>query len=63
MQYELMTGWLNTPSFISSLTTEQFMDLGYTVIPEPSSFVCMSLLGCVGMAYSLRRKVARWFSK
>ncbi len=28
---ELMTGWLNAPSFISSLTTESMRDLGYTV--------------------------------
>lgn len=34
---ELMTGWLNTgnPQFISSLTVQSLMDIGYNVAPVP----------------------------
>ncbi len=49
---ELMTGWLNSPLFISSLTTEGMRDLGYTVVPEPTSGLLV-LLGCLPL---LRRK-------
>ncbi|WP_372847267.1 hypothetical protein [Pontiella sp.] len=47
MRYELMTGWLNTqePSFVSNTTLGQFYDLGYTVIPEPSSIGMLALCG------------------
>ena len=46
---ELMTGWLNAPAFISSLTTQSMIDLGYVVsaIPEPTTL----LLG--GMSFAL----------
>jgi hypothetical protein len=40
MRYELMTGWLNPPAlFMSSLTVRSMIDLGYVVIPEPSSLL------------------------
>jgi hypothetical protein len=39
MAYELMTGWLNAPLFISNLTKQSMIDLGYTVVPEPSTLV------------------------
>jgi hypothetical protein len=40
MRYELMTGWLNTPSlFISSLSVQSLEDLGYMVVPEPSGIL------------------------
>jgi hypothetical protein len=47
MRYELMTGWLNTeePSFVSNTTLGQFYDLGYTVVPEPSSIGMLALCG------------------
>lgn len=45
MRYELMTGWLNGPLFMSSLTSQSMVDLGYTVVPEPSSL----LLTCLGL--------------
>jgi hypothetical protein len=35
MQKELMTGWLNTPTFISNTTVQQFKDLGYNVAAVP----------------------------
>ncbi len=31
MEFELMTGWLNSPTFISQTTAYQFQDLGYVV--------------------------------
>ena len=31
MRFELMTGWLNAPTFISTLTSQSMMDLGYEV--------------------------------
>ena len=34
---ELMTGWLDGGSFISTLTVESMKDLGYVVIPEPAT--------------------------
>jgi hypothetical protein len=42
---ELMTGWLNTPSFVSKTTVMSFMDIGFEVqfVPIPTSIL---LLGC-----------------
>lgn len=39
MQFELMTGWLNTPYFISNTTIQSFVDIGFstTAVPEPAS--------------------------
>ncbi len=51
---ELMTGWLNSPLFISSLTTESMRDLGYTVVPEPTSGLLV-LLGCLPLLRRNRR--------
>lgn len=56
MAYELMTGWLNTPSFVSDTTLGQFYDMGYTVIPEPASIVMVALFG--GLGLWIRRKFA-----
>lgn len=39
MRNELMTGWLNTPYFISQTTLGSFYDIGYTVIPTPGAAV------------------------
>lgn len=62
MTNELMTGWLNSPTFISTLTIQSFQDLGYNVaaIPETSSFALMLVPACVasiaiGMSYRSRR--------
>lgn len=41
---ELMTGWLNGPTFMSTLTSEGMVDLGYAVVPEPS----IPLIGSMG---------------
>ena len=41
--FELMTGWLNEPTFVSETTIAQFKDIGYDVIPEPGSLVMILL--------------------
>jgi hypothetical protein len=51
MTNELMTGWLNLPSaFLSSLTSQSMIDLGYNVAPEPSTL----LLGSFGLLFFVR---------
>lgn len=35
MRDELMTGWLNSPHFVSLTTQYSFEDIGYTVSPVP----------------------------
>lgn len=58
---ELMTGWLNSPTFISNTTIASFVDLGYTVnlatVPLPAAVWLFGsgLLGLVGWS---RRKQA-----
>ncbi len=44
MQNELMTGWLNSPTFISRMTVESFSDIGFEVaaVPEPSSLMMLT---------------------
>jgi hypothetical protein len=41
MRNELMTGWLNSPYFISNMTVQSFVDIGYSdtsPMPEPGTF-------------------------
>ena len=53
-RHELMTGWLNPNSnFISTLTVQGMQDLGYDVVPEPSS---LALLGLGGLLVARRRR-------
>jgi len=54
MKNELMTGWLNSPTFISNTTVQSFADLGYVVVPEPAA------LGVLGLSALLlvRRRAA-----
>lgn len=38
MRFELMTGWLNSPTYISQTTLQSFVDIGFvTAIPEPAT--------------------------
>ncbi len=55
MRNELMTGWLNGPTFVSDTTLASFYDIGYTLatVPEPSSAL---LLGLGSFALILRRR-------
>ena len=44
---ELMTGWLNTPAFVSNTTIASFEDIGFTsnlsAVPEPSSIALFAI--------------------
>ena len=65
LAHELMTGWLNTPTFISDMTKASFIDIGYLVnldleelpaVPEPSTFALAAVgLLCVGVARRKRK--------
>jgi len=39
---ELMTGWLNSPTFISQTTVQSFKDIGFTVTPEPTTALLLA---------------------
>ncbi len=63
MRLELMTGWLNTPTFVSRMTAAQFQDLGYAVnllaVPEPGSWaLLLAALPLAGFAAWRRRRPA-----
>lgn len=53
MQRELMTGWLNSPTFTSTLTVMSLMDIGFTVVPEPST---CALLAMALVTTSIKRR-------
>jgi hypothetical protein len=58
MEYELMTGWLNEPTFTSRTTIASFVDIGYTVsaVPEPETFMMYALGLAVLLRLGARRK-------
>ncbi len=53
MRDELMTGWLNSNSFISHMTVQSFVDIGFTAVPEPSALLLVLLGGvpCVTLRH------------
>ena len=61
---ELMTGFLNTPTFVSNTTIQSFADLGYTTaaisaVPLPAGAVLLlGGLGVLGAAGARRRRAA-----
>lgn len=62
MGNELMTGWLNSPTFVSMTTIASFEDLGYTVnfaaVPEPESMMLFAL-GLPAVLLHLKRRRER----
>lgn len=56
-RYELMTGWYNAPTYLSSLTRYSLMDLGYAVnaVPEPTT-ITMLALGMLSIAARRARR-------
>ena len=62
-RFELMTGWLNTPSYVSRTTAAQFWDLGYAVnlsaVPESAAWLLLLAgLPLAGFAAWRRRQAA-----
>lgn len=53
-RFELMTGWLNSPTFISSLTLGSLQDIGYAMVPEPAS--AMLLVVGVSLMSTIRSR-------
>jgi len=59
MVFELMTGWLNAPTFLSDTTLAQFEDLGYDTtwtIPEPSTVGLLVMAAGLLLAGRRRRR-------
>ena len=54
----LMTGFLNTPTFVSRTTVESFADLGYTVAPVPLPAGAWLMLGALGTLGLVGRRLA-----
>lgn len=60
MRYELMTGWLNSPVFISNTTLMSFEDIGYevSIVPIPGTLFLLGS-GMLGL-FGIRRRKRRW---
>jgi hypothetical protein len=56
MAFELMTGWLNPPTFVGQLTIQGMQDLGYitTPIPEPTG-LAIAGVAIIGLLRRSRR--------
>ncbi|MGB7325825.1 MAG: peptidase [Rubripirellula sp.] len=54
MRDELMTGWLNSNTFISDMTVASFTDIGFTArvvpVPEPASAVLLGVMSLIGVS-------------
>jgi MYXO-CTERM domain-containing protein len=56
MRNELMTGWLNTPTFVSRTTIASFRDIGFEAIPEPAEYAAAFALLGAAFAWARRRR-------
>ncbi len=56
LQFELMTGWLDAPTFTSQLTIQSLRDIGYEVVPIPEPTTVGMLAGLLGLASMRRRR-------
>jgi len=58
MRFEVMTGWLDSPYYISGTTVASFVDIGYLSaeadVPEPATLVFISG-GLAAIGYRRRR--------
>ncbi len=53
---ELMTGWLNPNPFLSNTTIQSLGDIGFTVVPEPSSLaIALTAIALLTVARRRRR--------
>ncbi|WP_345321324.1 leishmanolysin-related zinc metalloendopeptidase, partial [Novipirellula rosea] len=63
LTFELMTGWLNTGSFISEMTVASFRDIGFsaqaTSVPEPAAAGWMSAVTMVIVGVRRRQRRLR----
>lgn len=55
MHYELMTGWINSPTFLSNTTIQSFRDLGYTVAQVPLPAAAWLFMGGLFSLLGLRK--------
>ena len=59
---ELMTGWLDTPAFVSNTTKASFEDIGFTAnlsaVPEPSSLALCALTVFALQRFRIRKSRA-----
>ncbi|MGI9455834.1 MAG: PEP-CTERM sorting domain-containing protein [Aeoliella sp.] len=57
LTHEIMTGWLNIgrPPYIADFTVQSLRDIGFTVVPEPSTAAGMAL-AMVVLGWQVRRR-------
>lgn len=57
---ELMTGWLNSPTYLSQTTLESFRDIGFAPVPEPGPTALVTAsLGLVWISVRRFRQATR----
>jgi len=59
LRYELMTGWLNAPTFLSQTTVSSYRDIGFNSVPEPADYALVFGLVSLAAGFSVRRRPRR----